>query len=124
MAKQENNMRLAEILSDLVSLRVCVRSISIIQKQRPSCFFGVKDPKLIHIYQDPKAALALVSARPSPPQDSNATEVTKEEQDADLKRAKDLLKLHYEVKVAHQRGELSQGLEEARAAVARAAGGG
>ncbi|CAO2656954.1 Nn.00g057570.m01.CDS01 [Neocucurbitaria sp. VM-36] len=108
MAKQEppkeHTMQLAEILSDLVSLRVC----------------------------DPNAALALVSARPSiaPPhqQDANAqtsTEVLKseEEDDVDLKRAKDLLKLHYEVKEAHKRGELSRGLEEARWGVERAVGG-
>jgi hypothetical protein len=46
-----------------------------------------------------------------------------DEDDADLKRAKDLLKLHYDVKEKHKRGELSRGLEEARKDVARAIAG-
>ncbi|KAF1942565.1 hypothetical protein EJ02DRAFT_454079 [Clathrospora elynae] len=92
-------MQLAEILSDLVSLRVC----------------------------DPAAALALVSVRSSSSsQDASAkpnTTTTDDEQDPELKRAKDLLKLHYEVKEAHKRGELGRGLEDARRAVERAVGG-
>ncbi|EUC37432.1 hypothetical protein COCCADRAFT_22977 [Bipolaris zeicola 26-R-13] len=104
---KENTMQLAEILSDIVSLRVC----------------------------DPAAALALVSARPdsSPstttqdttaPAEPNTTPTTQQdESDPDLKRAKDLLKLHFEVKEAQKRGELSRGLEEARAMVERAVGG-
>ncbi|KAF1840512.1 uncharacterized protein K460DRAFT_411095 [Cucurbitaria berberidis CBS 394.84] len=92
---RENTMRLAEMLSDLVSLRAC----------------------------DPSAALALVSARPSTShQDANTT-IPSEEEDVDLKRAKDLLKLHYEVKEAHKRGQLSNGLDEARRAVEKAVGG-
>lgn len=46
-----------------------------------------------------------------------------EEDDVDLKRAKDLVKLHYEVKKAQEKGELSRGLEEARQSVERAVGG-
>ncbi|USP77124.1 hypothetical protein yc1106_04398 [Curvularia clavata] len=103
-AKDNNTMQLAEILSDLVSLRVC----------------------------DPAAALALVSAR----SDSSSTTTTattsaaaaadadpKDDSDLDLKRAKDLLKLHIEVKEAEKRGELSRVLEEARGLVERAVGG-
>ncbi|PSN63360.1 hypothetical protein BS50DRAFT_637856 [Corynespora cassiicola Philippines] len=96
---QQNTMQLAEILSDLVSLRVC----------------------------DPAAALALVSARPTGPSttaDSKEKPTSSpEEDDADLQRAKDLLKLHYEVKEAHKRGELESGLQDARAAVEKAVGG-
>lgn len=40
-----------------------------------------------------------------------------------MARAKDLVKLHFEVKEAQRRGELSRGLEEARAMVERAVGG-
>ncbi|KAJ4287222.1 hypothetical protein N0V90_012620 [Kalmusia sp. IMI 367209] len=88
-------LQLAQILSDLVSLRVC----------------------------DPAAALALVSARPNASSSvSNPAEV-KEETDVDIKRAKELVELHYTVKEAHRRGELGAGLEEARASVARAVGG-
>ncbi|KAF2869262.1 hypothetical protein BDV95DRAFT_498602 [Massariosphaeria phaeospora] len=92
-------MQLAEILSDLVSLRVC----------------------------DPAAALALVSARPNStakptdPKDK-APETETDEQDPDLKRAKELVKLHYGVREASKRGELGRGLEEARAAIERVAG--
>ncbi|KAJ4372409.1 hypothetical protein N0V83_004183 [Neocucurbitaria cava] len=92
-APKEHTMQLAEILSDLVSLRVC----------------------------DPAAALALVSTRSSSSQDPtnntkasgtdsrNEKEEEVEEDDVDLKRAKDLLKLHYEVKEAHKRGGLRRG---------------
>jgi hypothetical protein len=38
-------------------------------------------------------------------------------------RAKELLKLHYDVKERHKRGELSRGLEEARREVERVVGG-
>lgn len=99
-------LRLAEILSDLVSLRVC----------------------------DPKAALALVSATSSSAPTTNtatntdaaaaaAATAQQDDPDPDLKRAKDLLKYHVEVKEAQRRGELSRGLEEARAMVERAVGG-
>ncbi|KAL1609345.1 hypothetical protein SLS59_001710 [Nothophoma quercina] len=100
-------MQLAEILSDLVSLRpgVC----------------------------DPAAALALVSARPSASAASsslttNTAESTNpstssDEQDVDLQRAKQLVTLHYEVRERFKRGELSRGLAEARRDVERALGG-
>jgi len=97
-------MRLAEILSDLVSLRVC----------------------------DPAAALALVSARPATKHDSGTASTTapNEEEgertagqhsdDADLVRAKELVRLHYQVKVAQQAGVLGRELDEARRDVERA----
>lgn len=47
-----------------------------------------------------------------------------EEQDKDLNRAKELLKLHYGVREAHKRGELGRGLEEARGMVERAVNAG
>ncbi|PSK60132.1 hypothetical protein B9Z65_1030 [Elsinoe australis] len=70
-------MRVAELLSDLTSLRAC----------------------------DPQAALALVSARPKPKDaigeiTSNATE----KEDEDLKRARDLIELHSTVKTRHGNG--------------------
>lgn len=82
-------MKLAEVLSDLNTLRVC----------------------------DHSAALALVSARPTPPSKASAPEAqTKREgdEDPDLQRAKDLLRLHNDVKVAHEHGRVDQGLLEAR----------
>ncbi|KAF1989651.1 hypothetical protein K402DRAFT_302897, partial [Aulographum hederae CBS 113979] len=100
-----STMRVAEILSDLTSLRVC----------------------------EPSAALALVSARPPPPSSSfttstNLTTATSTQRtdeadaDPDLTRAKDLVELHYAVKVAHARGELGGQLAEARDGVRRAVG--
>ncbi|KAF2278138.1 uncharacterized protein EI97DRAFT_356863, partial [Westerdykella ornata] len=89
-------MPLAEILSDLTSLRVC----------------------------DPSAALALVSARATSANESPTQLEAKtgnnegeEEEDRDIRRAMELVKLHYEVREAQKRGELGRGLEEARRAV-------
>jgi hypothetical protein len=124
MAK-ETPMQLAEILSDLVSLRVCVRSTPSLVL--PSPFRS--SPPCTDIPQDPAAALALVSARPNPssattnPSAATDQKGTEEEQDTDLKRAKDLVELHYAVKEAHKRGELGKGLLEARRAVEGAVGG-
>ncbi|CAA9957725.1 hypothetical protein CFE70_001275 [Pyrenophora teres f. teres 0-1] len=90
-------IQLAQILSDLNSLRAC----------------------------DPSAALALVSARPNTNTTASSAPASTPEstQDTELDRAKDLLKLHYEVKEAHMRGELGRGLQEAREAVRRSMGG-
>ncbi|KAF2459848.1 hypothetical protein BDY21DRAFT_369781 [Lineolata rhizophorae] len=96
-------MRVAEILSDLTSLRVC----------------------------DPSAAFALVSARPSPsrisaaekqPDFSEQSELTTgaEDDDEDLRRAKDLVELHYKVKVGHADGRLDHELAEMRESVQKA----
>ncbi|KAF2187759.1 hypothetical protein K469DRAFT_569291 [Zopfia rhizophila CBS 207.26] len=90
---QGNTMQLAEILSDLTSLRVC----------------------------DPTAALALVSARP-PKSSAEQSQEKEKEDDADLKRVKDLVELHYSVKEAHKRGGLGKRLAEAREAVWRVVG--
>ncbi|KAF3051554.1 hypothetical protein E8E11_009689 [Didymella keratinophila] len=98
-------MQLAEILSDLVSLRpgVC----------------------------DPAAAIALVSARPSSsstgassiaPSIATKPDKPTEDDDEDLRRAKELVALHYDVRERYKRGELTRGLAEARSAVERALG--
>ncbi|KAL5121245.1 hypothetical protein ACEQ8H_000713 [Pleosporales sp. CAS-2024a] len=98
MAAQEHApLQLAQILSDLVSLRVC----------------------------DPAAALALVSARPDAAgKETRGNEDDDDDNDdVDVARAKELVKLHYGVKEKQKRGELSRGLEEARKEVERALGG-
>lgn len=92
--EQQHTLQLAEILSDLTTLRLC----------------------------DPTAALALVSARPSTSSQANRTTENHGNEDPDLKRARDLVELHYAVKVAHRRGELGRKLHEAREVVARAVG--
>lgn len=51
---------------------------------------------------------------------SIARRETTEDEDADLVRAKELVRLHYEVKVAQQKGALGRGLEEARRSVEKA----
>jgi hypothetical protein len=96
-------MKLAEVLSDLNTLRVC----------------------------DHAAALALVSARPTPPSLLGTTSSTQnvvtgtqsqqqEENDVDLQRARDLLRLHSEVKVAREQGAIERELREARRMVREA----
>jgi hypothetical protein len=127
MAAQDTpTMQLAEILSDLVSLRVCVRPHTPLFSLTNSHLSHLSLIYLLYSHpnkppKDPKASLALVSARPNTTNDPTAA--ADDDQDADLKRAKDLLKLHYEVKEAHKRGELGRGLEEARRAVGKAVGG-
>lgn len=71
--------------------------------------------------QDHEAALALVNARPSNTdvQQPNAAASETQEEDADLKRAKDLIDLHYAVKVKRKQGD-DLGLEEVRESVERA----
>jgi len=72
----------------------------------------------------------LVSARPIPPslssqnvhkspsRDANPKQQhQQQEEDADLQRAKDLVQLHYSVKIAHADGAVDEGLLEARRAV-------
>ncbi|WPG98892.1 Hypothetical protein R9X50_00169200 [Acrodontium crateriforme] len=84
-------MRVAEMLSDLTSLRVC----------------------------DPAAAQALTSVRPSKLVSTQSPEQTStEKNDPDLKRARDLLDLHSTVKLAHQDG-IDKELNAAREDVAR-----
>lgn len=126
-------MQLAEILSDLVSLRpgVCVsysrwrvafKKIVLRIRQRPCTNART---------QDPVAALALVSARPAsssisaPSTGASSTEpddAATDNSDEDLRRAKELVELHYDVRERCKRGELSSGLAEARSAVERALG--
>lgn len=84
--------------------------------------------------QDQKAALGLVSARPSTVSAGTGSveavrqrtaallSGTKDENDPDLQRAKDLVELHYAVKVKHLRKgtgvlEADDSLEDARHAV-------
>ncbi|KAH6638246.1 hypothetical protein C7974DRAFT_423151 [Boeremia exigua] len=107
-AQQSPDMQVAQILSDLMSLRAGV------------C--------------DPAAALALVSARPQPaahtPDQSSAQTTAQptaqegqEEQDPDLRRAKDLVALHYGVRERCRTGALGRTLAGARGDVERAMGG-
>lgn len=130
-------MQLAEILSDLVSLRpgVCV---CLPPLQNLSLFFDfstshTRDPNTVHntltyAPQDPDAALALVSARPSSSTSAPHTtapapnDPAQDDDDKDLQRARELVGLHYDVRERCKRGELGRGLEEARSAVERALG--
>jgi hypothetical protein len=63
--------------------------------------------------QDQKAALALVNTRPDSlrPASSSSTDTD----DPDLKRAKDLLELHADVKLAHADGTDPELIEARRA---------
>ncbi|KAK4565310.1 hypothetical protein LTR86_003927 [Recurvomyces mirabilis] len=66
---------------------------------------------------DPKSALALVNAQKRGGGPTAEAGTILQEDDADLRRAKDLVELHAEVKVAHADGTDEQ-LEDARHAVA------
>lgn len=102
-------MRVVELLSDLTTLRpdVCVRHP--IPPEAPAAIAN-------RCSKDQKAAIALVHARPEGqvPMSSSSTENS----DPDLKRAKDLLELHADVKLAHADGT-DRELIEARQAVER-----
>lgn len=102
-------MKLAEFLSDLTSLQVCVSTASTMNRS-----------SRLMVHQDPNAALALVSARPdsSADGDSLRPSASKDDGDVDLKRAKDLLDLHGSVKLGHQDGTDHE-LNTARDAVAK-----
>jgi hypothetical protein len=67
----------------------------------------------LHYSQDQKAALALVNTRPDgiQPTSSSSTDTD----DPDLKRAKDLLELHADVKLAHADGTDPELIEARRA---------
>ncbi|KAK5109773.1 hypothetical protein LTR62_006505 [Meristemomyces frigidus] len=67
---------------------------------------------------DPKAAIALVNAHKPEASGSTAPVTGIQEDDADLRRAKDLVQLHAEVKVAHADGA-DRELNEARNVVAK-----
>ncbi|KAJ8108752.1 hypothetical protein OPT61_g7956 [Boeremia exigua] len=99
MAEQQAQMQVAHVLSDL----------------------------------DPAAALALVSVRASPPTStttstSTSTATTEhpqdpaDEQDPDLRRATDLVALHYSVRERCKTGALGRELAEARRMVESALG--
>lgn len=95
-------MQIATILSDLNSLRVCVRFSPLISPQ---------PPQLIENLQDHSAALALVTAKPSPSSfsSSSSSSEKEEEKDNDLRRATDLLELHYGVKMKYVRASSGAG---------------
>ena len=75
-------------------------------------------------FQDPSAALNLVTARPDTSSSPSTTlEKTTTFVDPDLSRAKDIVGLHYSVRVAAQEKDLGRELVEAREKVQRALGG-
>jgi len=100
-------MRVAELLSDLTTLRpeVCVRHYSTIS-QKPY------HKNKLTPSQDQKAALALVNTRP---EGTTPTSSSTDSDDHDLKRAKDLLELHADVKLAHADGTDPELIEARRA---------
>jgi hypothetical protein len=138
---EQPSLQLAQILSDLVTLRMCVRSRAATHPTThwpypfPSYLphSNPLDPNLANATaQAPAAALALVTAsKPKPASakptastdDPGARDARDEDEDEDLRRAKELVELHYAVKEGHRRGELGRGLREARESVQRAVGG-
>jgi hypothetical protein len=140
-------MKLSEVLADLHTLRVCVRVSLFSPPVGPGhlshsgfpVFINIDlrltDANFVTLIQDPKAALAFVSARPESTQplkegeterdgeEQKSASAERDEQDVDLKRVQNLIELHYSVKVAHTEGKLEKELMEARRMVQEAMAG-
>ncbi|CAG7961084.1 unnamed protein product [Penicillium salamii] len=90
-------MRVAEILSDITSLRVCGHNEAL---------------ALVNVHKNvsgrDSTELGSASADKSPAQDRD-----------DLRRAKELVELHYEVKARHSNGTVDEELSLARQEVQR-----
>ena len=86
-------MQVAFILSDLTSLRVCVCSLLVLARHTTTN----------NESQDHEAALALVSVAKEG--STQQTECVDTKDDNDMQRAKDLLDLHYNVKMKHELGK-------------------
>ncbi|KAJ9400603.1 hypothetical protein DTO282F9_2488 [Paecilomyces variotii] len=88
-------MQIAEILSDLTSLRACGHN----------------------------EAIALVTVHKNIDNAESSRAKSEENQNPDLQRAKDLIDLHYNVKMKHMRGQqpgmVDEGLRKARDDVSR-----
>ena len=102
-------MQIASILSDLTSLRVCVSSEDLTYE----CLW-----KLKRNLQDHDAALALVSVYKTDASftgdpNVNSLSDTKVQEDPDMQRALDLVRLHYDVKINHIQAK-DTGLQQAR----------
>ncbi|KAJ5712713.1 hypothetical protein N7493_009181 [Penicillium malachiteum] len=90
-------MQVAEILSDITSLRVCGHNEAL---------------ALVNVNQSNSGS---VSGDNSVSAGCGSDELKKKE---DLRRAKELVNLHYEVKSRHVNGEVDDGLQKAREDVA------
>ena len=107
-------MQVAEILSDLTSLRACV------------CISKLSPNPWLTNSQDHNDALSLVTVNErtasregvSQSQPASAVAETKT-QNNDLRRAKELVELHYEIKAKHAGGSVDQELVQAREEVNR-----
>ncbi|OKO97556.1 hypothetical protein PENSUB_10350 [Penicillium subrubescens] len=125
-------MQVAEILSDITSLRVCVSlgtPVTSCPTAHPNNASARKAPKIIikaydtNIFQGHNEALALVSGpalvnQPHAGAGSGASNGQTSKQEA-LQRAKELVQLHYEVKSRHVDGEVDEELRQAREYVYR-----
>ena len=99
-------MQVASVLSDLTSLRVCVRLPGLVAfTSEPA---SVKTDSYL---QEHSAALALVSVHKQGSDKQSSTE--KEHSDEDMRRAIDLTRLHYGVKMKYKQGD-DESLRQAR----------
>jgi hypothetical protein len=127
-------MQVAEILSDITSLRVCVSlsatvtSCSNVPHRSPGQRISAQGPDDndssidTDISQGHNEALALVSGPIStdePPAESGSVSNGQPSKQEALQRAKELVQLHYEVKSRHVDGEVDEELRQAREDVYR-----
>ncbi|MCJ1389299.1 hypothetical protein MMC18_002155 [Xylographa bjoerkii] len=104
-------MQIAEILSDLTSLRVCDYEAAL---ALVSSYEIIDSPTNVDKRSDTSSSLST-----SRPKVSRTTSVLKDAQDdPDLQRAMDLVDLHYGVKEKHKHGT-DMGLQKARQDVRR-----
>ncbi|KAJ6114546.1 hypothetical protein N7486_000324 [Penicillium sp. IBT 16267x] len=93
-------MQVAEILSDITSLRVCGHNEAVSLVNANQSITGTSDT-------DPKINPAVNASNEAP-----GTQLDKKNED--LRRAKELVKLHYEFKSRHSDGEVDDALRKAR----------
>ncbi|CDM32230.1 hypothetical protein DTO006G1_2196 [Penicillium roqueforti] len=90
-------MQVAEILSDINSLRVCGHNEAL---------------ALVDVHKNGTASGSTKSG-------SALADQSPADDKADLRRAKELVELHYEVKARHANGTVDEGLRQARQDVRR-----
>ncbi|KAJ5668483.1 uncharacterized protein N7477_007053 [Penicillium maclennaniae] len=97
-------MQVAEILSDITSLRVCghYEGLNLVNVNKNVAGTDVSDTR--------------VASTENPTAGADKAEQAKKD---NLRKAKELVELHYEVKSRHANGEVDQELRQAREGVER-----
>ena len=106
-------LQLAQVLSDLHSLRQCDPNAALAREPRDRHARHAPSSSTNNTSEQIPTAAAAAAQKDG----EKKSDDTADTNDTDLQRAKDLVQLHYAVKVAHTRGEFGERLEGARRAV-------